>query len=68
MNDGVSKVVQTEDTVELMVDAERRAKGCFDEIQMELSKWNCKIDPMVQISGKGMQMGFNVVPVMGIKI
>ena len=45
------------------VDAEVRMKNCWIDIQKILRRWNCQINPVVNISGaQGMTCGFNVVP------
>lgn len=64
----VSKMTDTERQVEGAVMAKRRADNCLIDIQNVLKRWNCRVDPMVQISGQGIQTGFNIVPMMEVKI
>ncbi len=45
------------------IDAEVRMKNCWIDIQKILKRWNCQINPVVEISGaRGMTCGFNIVP------
>ncbi len=64
----VSKMTDTERQVETAVEAQARSRNCLIDIQNVLKRWNCRIDPMVQISGQGIEMGFNVVPIVEVKI
>jgi len=64
----VSKMTDTERQVESAVEAQARVRNCFIDIEKVLKRWNCKIDPMVQISGQGIQTGFNIVPMVEVKI
>lgn len=63
----VSKMTDTERQVESAIDAERRAKNCLIDIEKVLVRWNCRIDPMVTISSQGIQAGFGVIPLSGLK-
>jgi len=64
----VSKMTDTERRVETAVEGQARVRNCFIDIEKVLKRWNCKIDPMVQISGQGIQTGFNIVPMVEVKI
>ena len=64
----VSKMTDSERQVESAIDTQRRAKNCLIDIKNAEKRWNCKVDPVIQISGQGIQSGFNVVPVMEVKI
>ena len=52
----------TEREVRLGMDAQRRSKNCLIDIQNVLKRWNCTIDPIVQISGKGISGSYAVIP------
>jgi len=65
----VSKMTDTERRVETAVEGQARVRNCFIDIEKVLKRWSCRIDPMVQISGQsGIQVGFNIVPVVEVKI
>ena len=64
----VSKMTDTERQVESAVEAQARSRNCFIDIENILKRWNCKIDPVVQISGQGIQTGFGVSPMIEVKI
>jgi len=42
--------------------AKIRAENCMVEIKIALKKWNCIIDPVIQLSGRGITSNFMVVP------
>lgn len=44
------------------IDAEVRSRNCLIDIQKILKRWNCGINPIVNISGaQGMTCGFSIV-------
>ncbi len=50
------------DVVENAIDAKRRSENCMVDIQNVLKRWNCMINPMVIISGRGIQPNFEIIP------
>ena len=59
---------EMEKQIRLGMEAERnakiRAENCMVEIKAALKKWNCIIDPVIQLSSKGIAPNFMVVPKM----
>jgi len=57
---------ETERQIRLAMEAERnakiRAENCMVEIKAALKKWNCIIDPVIQLSSRGIKPNFMVVP------
>ena len=43
--------------------AQIRSQNCMIEVKAALQKWNCIIDPLVSISGKGVNLNWAVVPI-----
>ncbi len=52
--------------VEEAISADIRANNCLIDIKKILERWNCRINPMVQISGAGISTNFQVVPLTNI--
>ena len=59
-------LVNPDKIVEEAISADLRAKNCLIDIQRVLGRWNCRINPMVQISGTGVSVNFQVVPLTNI--
>jgi len=64
----VKKLTEAEKQVELAVDAQRRSKNCLVDVENVLKRWNCRIEPIVQISSKGIQTSFAVAPLITVKM
>jgi hypothetical protein len=65
MTDGIISEGKSENLVKSSeeIDAEVRMRNCWIDIQKILKRWNCKINPVVSISGaQGLNIGFNIVP------
>ena len=54
---------ESERIVETALEMDLRAKNCLVDIQRVLERWNCRINPIVQISGMGVSTNFHVVPI-----
>ncbi len=50
------------DVVENAIDAKRRSENCMVDIRNVLKRWNCMINPVVIISGRGIQPQFEIIP------
>jgi len=58
----VSKMTDAEREIELGVDAQQRANNCLIDIKKILERWQCTIDPVLQMSTQGIKGTFLVVP------
>jgi len=65
---GEAPKTESEMQVEMAIDAKRRADNCMVDVRNALKRWNCKIDPMIQISGHGISSNFAVVPLTTIMV
>ncbi len=59
-------LVKTDKMVEEAISADMRAKNCLVDVKRVLERWNCRINPMVQISGAGISTNFQIVPLTDI--
>ncbi len=50
------------DVVENAIDAKRRSENCMVDIRNALSRYNCAINPVCIISGRGIQTNFEIIP------
>lgn len=64
----VDKMTESERRVEMEIDAKRRTDNCLVDIRNVLSKWNCKIDPMFQLSSQGVATSYAIVPLITVKM
>ncbi len=62
----VVELIKSDKMVEEAISADIRAKNCLIDIKKILERWNCKINPMVEISGMGLKTNFQVVPMTNI--
>jgi len=60
------ELVKSDKIVEEAISADLRAKNCLIDVQRILARWNCRINPMVQISGAGITVNFQIVPLTNI--
>ncbi len=66
VNGNTSKMTDSEKAVESALEAQRRAQNCLIDIQNVLKRWNCAIDPIIQISGQGVGRSYAVIPLMNV--
>lgn len=52
----------SERVVQLAVDANIRAKNCGIDIKNALKRWNCRLNPVVEISNLGIKSSFQIIP------
>jgi hypothetical protein len=64
----VKKMTDTERQIESAIEAERRLKNCLIDVENVLKKWNCRVEPVVTISSRGIQMTWGISPLMVVKI
>ena len=50
------------DQVESALDADLRAKNCMIDLKAILTRWQCRINPIITISGMGVSPSFEIVP------
>ncbi len=55
------QLTDSEKKVENALDGKRRANNCFVDVKNVLERWNCAINPVVIISGKGIVPHFEIV-------
>ena len=60
------ELIKSDKIVEEAISADLRAKNCLVDIQKILVRWNCRINPMIEISGMGIKCNFQVVPLQNI--
>ena len=60
------ELVNPNKLVEEAISADIRAKNCLIDIKRILERWNCRINPMVEISGMGLKTNFQVVPMTNV--
>jgi len=65
---GEAPKTESEMQVEMAIDAKRRADNCMIDIKNAEKRWNCRIDPMMQISGQGIASSYRVVPLTILKV
>ena len=58
----VGKKADVERQIQAQVDAKRRADNCLIDVKNALAKWDCFIDPMVQITGQDIRTTYRIVP------
>ena len=58
--------VKSDKIVEEAISADMRANNCLIDIKRILERWNCRINPMVQISGAGINTNFQIVPLTNV--
>ena len=58
---GNEPLTESERIVENRIEAEIRAKNCLLDIQNILHRWNCAINPVVEVSSMGIRGSFQVV-------
>ena len=56
------------ETVDDILEAKRRADNCLVDIQKILEKWECTIGPSVVITARGIQSGYEIIPLNKVKI
>jgi len=64
----MDKMTESEMRVEMELDAKRRADNCLMDIRKALNRWNCKIDPMFQLSSQGVATSYAIVPLITVKM
>jgi hypothetical protein len=56
-------VAKAMNEVEIGVDAQRRAQNCIIDIKNALERYQCVIEPIIQITGNGITKGsYMVIP------
>jgi hypothetical protein len=56
------------DQVESALEAERRAQNCMVDLKNVLERWQCRINPIITISGMGVMPKFEIVPLKKVGI
>lgn len=59
---------EVDNSVETVMEEKRRSENCMVDIQNVLKRWRCAINPMVTISGRGIQPNFEIVPLPNVPI
>jgi hypothetical protein len=59
---------ESELIIERELEAKRRADNCLVDIRNALRKWNCKVEPVVQIVGKEIRTSFLIAPLTLLKV
>ncbi len=54
--------------VEAQMEAQRRAQNCAIDIKNVLAKWDCLIDPMIQLSGQDIRTTYRIIPRVKVKM
>lgn len=55
------QLTDSEKQVEDALDGKRRANNCLMDIKKVLERWNCAINPVILISGKGIAPNFEII-------
>ncbi len=56
------KIIQLNDPVERAIGEKRRCENCLISIQNELKRWNCTIGPVITHTARGVQAGWEIIP------
>ncbi len=60
------ELIKSDKMVEEAISADLRAKNCLIDVKRVLERWNCRINPIVEISGMGLKTNFQVVPMTNV--
>ena len=64
----VPTMTDVERQIQIAMDAKQRATDCLEAIKDICVKWNCRVQPSINITDRGVESDFNVIPEKGMLV